>query len=489
MMRILKNMGFIGKRRFTLWGLALCLVSVFAGLWFQVERVAIFPPGPFVIMLVLGIIALLVGLSLDSLRAEREPPPIIIGLDTLMDHWKKYWLASDEDKRKGDREIMYEQVRIIQQLFRGSKEVKLLKAFDGNKAEKGVFLIKKDNDPERVLKFDTLDNMRKERDSFKTYTSPLSPYTPGREVAHWPREADWGLGDKRGAFVHERAQLGAGSDLQTFGQYYKDLTPDVGNALDEIIKVLDTWWGDQKPKSKPSFEEYKRLTEKAQKMEDGWKKTLSEYPELSGLPMDAANAQFSFSRKSLPNPLHWVRSEFRAICDRLDKLSRWDSIVHGDFHSGNILVEHKGGSIVIWLIDFPHTHIGPAVQDMARLEADIKFGLLPSNLLQNLNTDGIYSFEESLFSDNPNLATLPLNSGPRDPELARAWGAISKLRNKAQAYIAGNRAHYDLALLHATLPTLYYQDRQPWQKVYAFISAALLCHRLSLQLPKLPRGK
>jgi hypothetical protein len=190
----------------------------------------------------------------------------------------------------------------------------------------------------------------------------------------------------------------------------------------------------------------------------------------------------------LRNPLNWVRDIFEK-----NQLGAWttqdilrrDSIVHGDLHAGNILIsQDPGGTPRVWVIDFPHTHVGPTVQDVARLEADIKFGWLPDDSLGHLSRGDMWRFEASLLPQSdrfppPMEALTPGPIEPADQQLHKAYHSVCLLRNEARKYMSGDDARpYYLALLHATLPVLYYRDRTPQQKLYAFLSGGLLCERL-----------
>jgi hypothetical protein len=97
----------------------------------------------------------------------------------------------------------------------------------------------------------------------------------------------------------------------------------------------------------------------------------------------------------------------------------------------------------------------------------------------------LHGFEKSLLPESDQLA-LPLamltpdQHEMTDKQLHKVWRVVCLLRNEARSYLIGDDARpYLLALLHATLPVLYYRDRTQRQKLYAFVSAALLCQRLS----------
>jgi hypothetical protein len=503
-------------------------------------------PGPAIAVGLLVIVVLLTGLAINDSQAklsrkvhelqaenrelsrtieqlQEEPTrslPFVIGLDVLVEHWMKLSTRNSA--------TMYEQLWLAQRIFNKPdiREITFLKRFPGHKPERSAFLVQPQDREAQVLKFDRIGNLRKERERIAScVTGKISRYVPGRPVDYWPPESEWTRlsDDQYGAVIYELAQLRSAAPL-TFGQYYaqKD-TSSVVNVLNKIHekmaptemevpgkratseeKKARAWWDrlfigqyekdecpptGKTPAENGLFFEYKRLKNKLDKMKQGWQEAC-ENPNTS-----TAFQQYLSSRRSLPDPLEWVRQvfdspdSFSAKYGHLDTLgTRRDSIVHGDFHGGNILIE-DGDEPTIWLIDFPHTHIGPTVQDIARLEADIKFGLFSEEVLAN-SFDQLLEFENSILGDSArqslDLSTKPTPqwhgiTASAAAEFDKAWCALTVLRRPVREhYLHGRFAHpYHLALLHATLPVLYYQNYSAQQKLYAFIAAAMLCERLS----------
>jgi hypothetical protein len=366
----------------------------------------------------------------------------------------------------------------------------------------------------QVLKFERIENLRRERQRFDSCVQGrLLTHAPGRPVDYWPPPSSWDheAASRRGAVVYNLAQMGADSEIQTFGQYYTQQdTAGVEQALNQILKVMaPNWWGihirhyqdcECPRKSESSdeqglYHEYRRLYEKLNAVEQCWQAIRIRMGQfvLDNADDDAflhLRDEHSQSEVRLRHPIQWVRSVFANAdtfirhYEDLENIRR-DSIVHGDFHAGNILIERDHLAQRIWLIDFPHTHVGPTVQDIARLEADIKFGLLPSDAFSIAD---LYRFEKALLprsaqQPSPIAALNPeTQAAPTDPQLLKAWQAVCRLRDRVrdEHYLRGNDARpYYLALLHATLPMLCYSDRSDQQKFHAFISAALLCELLS----------
>ena len=508
--------------------IALALVLGIGAIVLFAREISYIHPGPAIAVGMLVIVVLLAGLAINASQAKlsrkanelqaenrkllhrieqvqaenkelsrkieqlQEEPmhslPSVIGLDVLVEHWMK---LSDRDSA-----IMYEQLLIAQQIFDKPdiREITFLKRFPGHKPERSAYSVQPQNRQAQVLKFDRIGNMRKERERLDNYViGKISRHVPGRPIGYWPPESDWARlsDDKPGAVVYELAQLESAAPL-TFGQYYaqKDVR-SVENALKTICMIMAPWWDVPLPMQKGLYFEYKRLKDKLHEMEAGWQ-------EVCENPSTSAAVQQYFSSSKLCNPLEWVSKvfdspeSFSARYGHLDKPgARRDSIVHGDFHGGNILIEDRDEPR-IWLIDFPHTHIGLTVQDIARLEADIKFGHFSEELLANY-FDKLLEFEDRILGDgtrqNLSLPTeLPLQlhgvTASAPAEFDKAWCALAVLRRPVSShYVLGDHADpYYLALLHATLPLLYYQDYSAQQKLYAFVAAAKLCERLNQHL-------
>jgi hypothetical protein len=463
--------------------------------------------------------------EIDNLRGRTlNYLPRLIGLEVLANRWQTF---NKEKLDIADSEIMYEQILITQQLFAGEPQIIFKKSFPGNKPTKSAFLVQVQS--VQVLKFDHLENLRKERDRFADCVQVrLSQHTPGKPVAFWPPESTWDrtAGNERGAILYDLTQMGR-TDPQTFGNYYENNdTNAVVEVLRKLLMVLapswsnppgsgQGWWdnpihrnqGHKCPRRNANpgeyglYYEYKRLIEKFGAMNTGLQKALADCNLTLNITEDGQ--LFHLEGISLPNrdlihyPLSWVQNVFGSLNDfnarygYLDNPGdRRDSIIHGDLHMGNILVEEDQGPPTIWLIDFPHTHIGPTVQDIARLEADLKFALFSRNLLADYAVfERVLAFEDEILGDgtrqsldlSDRLRSQASNvSAEVDAELDKVWQALTILRRpvRARNLILDDAKFYYLALVHSTLPMLYYRDRTPWQKLYAFISAALLCERL-----------
>jgi hypothetical protein len=187
------------------------------------------------------------------------------------------------------------------------------------------------------------------------------------------------------------------------------------------------------------------------------------------------------------------------------------SIVHGDLHARNILIEiGRDGHKQVWFIDFSHTgnglsgdrtreaiqenslidpDRGHTLRDFCRLEADVKFILTRLQDEDDLNL--AVAFERELMACGLALYDLPATPSPiealTDERFQKAWQVIREIRCRAAAYLnnADDLRPYYLSLLHATLPIVYYHQDQfesetceRQQKRYALISSGMLCSQL-----------
>ena len=503
-----------------LFGIILFVGSTSYTIWLWQEQKNYNYPAP-VWVHVLGTLLLLFLLAITSdlfvrginisITATYSPPenevimpetltnPTILGLELLVERWHLFCTDTRQSW------ILAEQFAILQSVveenYYGQDKVRLLKYFAGAKAKGGAFLIQVDNQPPRVLKFDSLTNIERELRRYKEYVAPHFNFTPGEplQLKQRPRKMEgqaWGAVSYTfiGGDVHQVKQL------QTFAEYFQDHdTTQVMSALAQLFNRLKPWWGMTMNDKVAGYDtrnpnlyiEYRRIESKYQQVELGLREAnqalggkirsgISSYPTEISLGPDLACL----------NPFNWIGTRFRThqLAWIEESRLRHDSMVHGDFHPGNLLISAGANQVVdTWMIDFPHVHVGPTVQDIARLEAEIKFSLIADDVLEELGPAGFYRLESLCLpvSERPFPTFRDLTPGDLfalgtvHREWDKVWQVVTVLRQTAKQYMSGNDARpYYLALLHATLPILYFRDRTPWQKLYAFVSSAVLCERL-----------
>ncbi len=191
---------------------------------------------------------------------------------------------------------------------------------------------------------------------------------------------------------------------------------------------------------------------------------------------------------------------FKYMRVRADPIEYYESLVsnpipnavfrvgHGDLNSANILFKDDRRNP--WLIDFAHTGYGHYLRDFAKLEAEIKFGLMdkknenaPTRLPRWLGMDNaldVLPFGEPLYIP-------PYVQIGTDPEILKAYSIIRHLRSLAFDRMIGIKephiAQYRTALFLYTLQTLAFRDIPPWKKIFAFRSASRLSQLIKVALP------
>jgi len=469
----------------------------------------------------LALMMLIAGIAVCVLHARKEAPtsppllaapviegeapsdeytpsafPLVEGLELLFGRWQQFQQeTTDRAQKERNSAILEIHIRIAMSIAELEYKTKIsfLKTFYGYKIERGTFLIRSGNAHPLVLKFDSMDNIKKEHQCYRTYIAPwIGSATPGQplDLSQKPVQFD---GQAWGAISYTMIGADTPEEVQTLGDYYKTHNfTHIKDALESVFTLLGPLWDTaQEPGSELFlYDEYKKwLSWKQQEIEEGLSEVIQSAKMKGLVNITLDGSSIKIGDLDLLNPVDWTKKSFNkhslGSWVRHPKL-RSNSIVHGDLHTGNILIEKTAKGAKPWVIDFPHTHVGPTVQDLARLEADVKFNLLP---LESFNSTALHKFELGLLPPNSptNRATradlLLAHKTPedlRDSEMVKAWEVIGMLREKIQGYMAGdNPQPYYLALLHATLPILYYVNRSTEQKIYALISAALLCERLS----------
>lgn len=484
----------IGAGTLILFGL-LSIGAVILG----VNRLSYLHPGPAIAAGGLAITVLMVGWVLDGLwRAGFVSRTRVLGLELMVDRWQSF------GPKQRDSVILYEQISMMLSIaelaHRNFGEIHLIRAFPGHKIKSGAFLLQPGKGRPLVLKFDSVANIKEEEKRYQHCVAGRLGRVAGQP---WVPRQRYGKIEGRdwGAIAYHLVGDGPNTldRLQSFGKCYlaQDNSQQIEDALGCIFEALHPWWENARVENDlcaesrcaTLYEEYGRLTRRYHDVENGIRQAgqTLQIEALQTIDADQEYVNLDHDLR-LRNPLNWVRDVFEK-----NQLGAWtaqdilrrDSIVHGDLHTGNILIsQDPGGTLRVWVIDFPHAHVGPTVQDVARLEADIKFGLLPDDSLGQLSMGDMWRFEASLLPQSdrfppPMAALTPAPCEQADRQLHKAYDSVCLLRNEARKYMSGDDARpYYLALLHATLPILYYRDRTPQHKLYAFLSAALLCERL-----------
>ena len=360
-----------------------------------------------------------------------------------------------------------------------------------------------------VIKLGDKREMADEYDKFHNYVLAILPRAP-----KFFRHATW---EDLAGIAYEFAGLDLDSEIQSFYQFYKGYaTVEVAELIGEIYGDLSrAWYQNGQTERANLYHEYSLLSRKQELIIGHVGEVVDEddpyrvnFTTIEGRLRP--NLKPSFCPESdIPwyDPVAFLRMWPRQNLT----VPVYRSIVHGDLHARNVLVEiGTGGQKHAWFIDFSHTgnglsgdrtrqaireglpiapDAGHTLRDFCRLEADVKF------ILTRLRDDNdlrlAVGFERELMGCG--LALYDLSATPSSIEtlteerFRKAWQVIREIRRRAAVYLtsADDLRPYYMSLLHATLPMVYYHPAQfenevceRQQKRYTLISAGMLCSQL-----------
>ena len=151
--------------------------------------------------------------------------------------------------------------------------------------------------------------------------------------------------------------------------------------------------------------------------------------------------------------------------------------IHGDLNLANVLLDAAGN---VWLIDYFWTRVGHALQDVAKLENDLKFILTP--LPGDAALERAVAWERLLQTQHNLVTPLPpLPEGlAADPGISKAHAAIRGLRGfgarllREAGLAAAPVREYRIAQLRYSAHTLSFDECDARQKRFALASTCLL---------------
>lgn len=157
--------------------------------------------------------------------------------------------------------------------------------------------------------------------------------------------------------------------------------------------------------------------------------------------------------------------------------------VHGDLNLANVLLDDVSN---IWLIDYYSTRTGHVLDDIAKLENDLKFIMLP--LADDAALSRAVALDDHLVEQTDLLAPLgqPAAGLLADPAAAGVYAAVSRLRGFAaellrEAGLTGSVSarQYWIAQLRYSAHTLTFVENDERQKRFALASTCRLADRLA----------
>jgi len=328
-----------------------------------------------------------------------------------------------------------------------------------------------------VFKFGEENEIQSEKDNWEAHVKGFLDRANVVPVNHFVKDSN----SKLGLMVYGCASSRE-ANIQTFGEYWKFyLNPE--KSIEYIFShLLNPWY------SRCSFQ----TEDLGSAIRDFFKKKLDRLKEEANLPpTDYAcpGIEITGLGRRFPNPLYQGHTDITP-----QNFIVPISIIHGDLKAQNILlIDRKilinneisvSGAKDICLIDYARTGPGNLLSDLADLEASIKFQLLG---LENIKEEELFKLEEHICKDLKPTATtdaghsLQINSS----ELQKGLASISAIRHEAARIFKrepnmGPLSFFVPLYLH-TLKSILHQDKTPFQKRYAFFSAAII---LDKQLAK-----
>jgi len=310
-------------------------------------------------------------------------------------------------------ELDGEESRLVLYLFRDCREV-ALRPLGGGFSGSRVFASESvDRGGRRevpfVVKIDSHARIARERVAVESVENLLG--------AASPRLADYVDLESRGAIKYHFASM-HGGEVHTLQRAFRAVaSPDAARALLEnvIERVLTRLSQSPQPDGLALFDYYGFRPEYvAPTLERAARIAESE---------DADSLRIPGLPQAFPHP--------RRFYERLDALGREEpsevacAWVHGDLNLANILLDATGN---VWLIDYFWTRLGHALQDVAKLENDLRFVATP--LADDAALRRAVDWDWLLLSQADLLAPLPElpQELAADPGLTRSHAAIAALR-------------------------------------------------------------
>lgn len=360
---------------------------------------------------------------------------------------------------------------LIERLFRDCQKVWLY-PLPGGFSGSLVFQAESENRQGRhqrsmVLKLGDRSKIKTEEQNYNTFVKPY--------IGHTVELIRTEYKGKRGAILFTYANL-RGKTL-TFEECYSDAKR---NTIDDVVAVIEElfqntlrlWLAGAQPNPcSYLYQTYSLPTE-------DWEEICK---AVSDLGFDLGANYFNCLGRHFPNPLKETQEWFR---DRQgQKFKTMETICHRDANSRNILID---GNRNVFVIDFAKTERDHLLRDFCKLEAEIKFCLTRLHGDDDIER-AVALEEELLFTNREPFADLEsllhvnpvVNSNPR---LERARSSVAALRHIASQAMGMEvnkpTKQYYLGLLHYTLNSLRYDQCDRNSKLYALISASLLCQAL-----------
>ncbi len=375
------------------------------------------------------------------------------------------------------------QLAILAELFHDQEQIQIQKKFRGGHRNRGVYQVRSSGEVDRIVKIARSADIRAEQRAQKIINR-FSQNNGGQYVRDTQRADD----DAYGGIVYQLASLRRNANLMNLDAFYRQTSERAA-----CVAVIEQVYAEALPHSTFRWREDAPLFREHALPERALRKIVAMVQEnvtLQDGALESENVRVLFGSDAvaIPNPLFWAEQILPRYA--AENLPASLGVIHGDLHSGNLLIEQP--SLNLWLIDFAKTRDrAHTLTDFARLEADLKFYLLTSNE-ENYFAHAL-AFEQALLAPNAarELELAFQTFETYSAEFQKAAACILALRRVAVQhrreeqdasvghFATASVVPYYLALWQATLHTLKYEQCNRAQKTFAFISAGMLCERIT----------
>ncbi len=363
-----------------------------------------------------------------------------------------------------------EERRLVEHLYRDCRSVRLAPiggGFSGSRVF-GSFPVDRRGRREIpfVTKIDRHDRIARERVAVEGVENLLG--------ANAPRLADHVDLETRGAIKYHFATMSAGP-VRTLQRAVREAAAadEVGRLFDVVIeRLLRRLYQAPAVDRLDLFEYYGYQPRYAEK-------TIARVAALG--VADGGVVRVPGLAEPLPHPsrfYRWLEARGRREPEEVACC-----MVHGDLNLANVLVDDASNT---WLIDYYWTRNGHALDDVAKLENDLKFILLP--LPDDAALGRAAALDRHLLAQDDLLAppVEPPAALLGDPALAKAHAAIARLRALGADLLreAGLRSpvparEYRIAQLRYAAHTLSFEEPDERQKRLALASTCRLADALA----------
>jgi nicotinamidase-related amidase len=364
-----------------------------------------------------------------------------------------------------------EERRLVEFLFRDCREVTLTPlagGFSGSRVFRSASVDRRGLDEiPFVVKIDDHRRIARERVAVESVENLLGAVSP--------RLADYVDLASLGAIKYYFATM-HGGEVRTLQKAFRSAAGPgaVRELFDNVIgRVLRRLYQRPTLDRLQLFEYYDYRPEYAER-------TLSRVSALAARE-DGDRLEIAGLPEALPHPRRFYESLLARRGEEASEVAcAW---VHGDLNLANVLLDDSGNA---WLIDYFWTRVGHALQDVAKLENDLKFITVPlpdeAALARALAWERLLLGQTDLAAPPPDLPEALAAA----PGIAKAHAAIQALRELAASLLAdagvaapAPAREYRIAQLRYSAHTLSFDECDERRKRFALASTCLLADALA----------